>query len=264
MQLQLIHLFQQQRDLYEMPRNMERFRAYIQQMTGGTDDIVLPIVGMNPMGKDKAMAAYDALLRIRAETIAEEALVEARQRLSHVPGKLQVALVVLDDAQGAWSWPDQNEESAYLSDASAKRNFATAHFYSSQAPFTPQIVREGVMAAVYHIAWIQVHGVPRTLADVLRLVGTRDHFAAIRPTLPSGALVAARRIIAAHLRAPAKSPAAFACMFGDEAANKWGLARLGLPVRAGFEVALSQAAASGKTPESQLAGNPAGTRENPG
>lgn len=51
MKLEFVPLLQVQRDLYRMPRGMERFRAYIQTMVDPeTKDLQLPLVAMNPMG----------------------------------------------------------------------------------------------------------------------------------------------------------------------------------------------------------------------
>jgi len=41
------------RELYQQPRNMQRFRNYIASMTGGTDDVVLPIGAANPMAREQ-------------------------------------------------------------------------------------------------------------------------------------------------------------------------------------------------------------------
>ena len=57
-----------------LPRGMERFREYIKTMTDAeTGDLALPLVAMNPMGKDHVPALIDDYLALGAETIAEEA-----------------------------------------------------------------------------------------------------------------------------------------------------------------------------------------------
>ena len=250
--MELLRLLPQQRALYDMPRDMDRFRAYIAQMTGGSDDILLPIGAMNPMGKDKAVAAYDSLLAVQAEDVAERTLESARHRLSAIRGSLRVAVVVLDDAQGMWSSADEGESSQWESDALAKRGFAVAQFLSSKAPYTAAKVGPAVLAAVYNSAWLQSHGVPKTLGDVLQQVGFRAAFAGLKPALGADALAHASCIVAAHLSARAKSPEAYAAMFGDEQARARGITPLGLPARAGFELALAQALGSTKTPETAL------------
>src|SRR5262245_18142056 len=103
MDLKLLRLLQIQRDLHAIPRGWERFRAYLAAMTDGTDDIVLPITGMNPMGKEHVAALLDELLATDAEGQAATAIATVAARLVDIPGEREVALVVTDDAQGGWT-----------------------------------------------------------------------------------------------------------------------------------------------------------------
>jgi hypothetical protein len=53
MKLTFVPLLQTQRELYDLPRNMERFNAYLATMKDPTTgDLKLPLVAMNPMGKE--------------------------------------------------------------------------------------------------------------------------------------------------------------------------------------------------------------------
>ncbi len=45
----LMPLLEVQRQLYDIPLGSERFRAYLQTLTGGTGEMVLPLALMNPM-----------------------------------------------------------------------------------------------------------------------------------------------------------------------------------------------------------------------
>src|SRR4051812_43872023 len=73
------------RELYAQPRTMDRFRAYLDALTGGTDDVVLPIGHANPMAKEQALAALDRLIALGADAIGAAAAEEAQQRLSRLP-----------------------------------------------------------------------------------------------------------------------------------------------------------------------------------
>lgn len=251
MRLTLLRILAQQRALYDMPRDMARFRAYLAQMTGGGDDIALPIVAMNPMGKDKAKAAYDALLAIRAEDAAQRALDEAR-RLAQVPGELKVALVVQDDAQGAWSQPEFTEAKSWEGDAFARRNFCAPAFLSSRAPYTAAEVRTAVLVEVYRTAWVQRYGPPRTLRDLLQHQGLALAFAGVPQWLSPEDLGRTRAVVAPHLDARADWPEAKTAMFGDDGAAAMGHRPLGLPRRAGFALGLADAQAGGRAPEEAL------------
>ncbi|MGH9220976.1 MAG: hypothetical protein ACRD1W_16845, partial [Vicinamibacterales bacterium] len=78
MTLTFVPLLRVQRELYAMPRGMERFSEYIKTMTDAeTGDLALPLVAMNPMGKDHVPALIDDYLRLDAEGVAEQAVHEA-------------------------------------------------------------------------------------------------------------------------------------------------------------------------------------------
>ena len=63
MKLRYEPLLQLQRDLYDRPRGFERFREYLRVMVSADgEDLALPLVGMNPMGKDHLPVQLDALL----------------------------------------------------------------------------------------------------------------------------------------------------------------------------------------------------------
>ena len=53
MELEFVPLLGIQRDLYRLPRGRERFEAYLRTMVDSrTGDLALPLVDMNPMGKE--------------------------------------------------------------------------------------------------------------------------------------------------------------------------------------------------------------------
>src|SRR2546421_10773414 len=73
------------RDLYVQPRGMQRFQKYVATLTGGTQDVVLPIGVANPMAKEHAVAKIDELLALGAETIGAAAAANAHERLERIP-----------------------------------------------------------------------------------------------------------------------------------------------------------------------------------
>jgi hypothetical protein len=65
------------RELYLQPRDRRRFHRYLAALTGGTDDVALPIAVANPMAKEHALAKLDQLLALGAEDVgAVAALVD--------------------------------------------------------------------------------------------------------------------------------------------------------------------------------------------
>src|SRR6516162_2553559 len=104
MDLEYVPLLQIQRDLYSLPRGMDRFRAYLRTMVDArTGDLELPLVAMNPMGKDHVPALLDRLLELQADDIGAMAAVTEHEHLKDEPGQYKVGLVIADDAHGGWT-----------------------------------------------------------------------------------------------------------------------------------------------------------------
>src|SRR5215510_1563536 len=112
MRLSFLPLLQIQRDLYSMPRGRERFNEYIKTMTDPeTGDLALPLVAMNPMGKEHIPALIDQYIALDAEEIAKDAIAattstdQRRATASAVAGNVEykVGLVVSDDLKGGWT-----------------------------------------------------------------------------------------------------------------------------------------------------------------
>ena len=97
MTLEYVPLLKVQRDLSDLPRGIERFREYIQTMTGGGDELKLPLVAMNPMGKGHLPPFLDHLLAIDADDVGARALADASRALADEPGDYRACLVVSDD-----------------------------------------------------------------------------------------------------------------------------------------------------------------------
>ena len=94
MPLSFLPLLQIQRDIYAMPRGMERFREYIKTMTNPeTGDLAVPLVTMNPMGKDHVPALIDEYLALDAEGVARSAIAGIDASLAR---EYKVGLVVSD------------------------------------------------------------------------------------------------------------------------------------------------------------------------
>ena len=241
MQLKYIPLLQTQRDLHDIPRGMERFNEYIQTLTGGTGELVLPLTAMNPMGKPHVAALLDELIAMNAESIAAAAAAEAARRLAHAPGQLRVALVVCDDAQGGWTnryFTEMSTRFALLN--LLKRGWIAPLCWTSEAPL-PERVRAAVLTDAYRAAYTLAHGQPQTLAQMMAQEGSAAAFAgAQQPSLDPEELAYAREVIEPY-RDSSDFPTTFACLYGDEIAASVGYPALGLPMRAGYAVALDAA-----------------------
>jgi len=243
MGLEFVRLLHVQRDIYRLPRGMERFREYLRTMVDeGTGDLDLPLVAMNPMAKDHVPAMLDRLLDVRADDLGEAALASAAPGLAGLPGRFRVGLVVSDDLKGGWTNRYASEFShRFESAALHKRAWAVGLLWTSEPEPTPAVVREEVLTAIYRAAHVQQHGVPATLARMLEQEGTAMARAGCTtPALEPDDLAYTREVIAPLLDRSDRA-ALVPCLFGDEAAHALGYPPQGLSARAGLALALHTA-----------------------
>src|SRR5205814_6240657 len=139
-------------------------------LTGGTDDVVLPIGVANPMAKEHAVAKIDDLLALGAEDEGARAAAEAAERLvGRVPIDVEIkaSLVLVDDVAGGWTNRYTSESSVRFPGRGAlKRPFATALVWTSESPTAEQLGQE-VLAAIYRVTYQQRRGLHWTLGTML-------------------------------------------------------------------------------------------------
>jgi hypothetical protein len=149
--LEFVRLLRVQRDIYRLPRGMERFREYLRTMVdAGSGDLELPLVAMNPMGKEHVPAMLDLLLNMGADDLGEAAVASAAPGLVDVPGRFRVGLVVADDLKGGWTnrWASEfghRQGSPPLH----KRGWAVGLLWTSEPEPTQAAVHEEVLTAIY-------------------------------------------------------------------------------------------------------------------
>jgi hypothetical protein len=229
-----------------MPRGMERFREYIRQMTDPeTGDLALPLVAMNPMGKDHVPGLIDEYLALDAEAIATQAIDAWRAgalapatALQTSPREFQVSLVVSDDLKGGWTnrWASEFSH-RFESKAFHKRGFLTGILWTSE-PASVSNVREAVLTSIYRAEYLERHAAPRELYQMLEQEGyAMARAGCTTPAIDGDDLAYTRTVIAPHLYAQDRATV-IACLYGDTAANALGYPPQGLSDRAGFALAL--------------------------
>jgi hypothetical protein len=249
MTLTFVPLLRVQRELYAMPRGMERFREYIRTMTDAdTGDLALPLVAMNPMGKEHVPALIDDYIALGAEEIAADAVKQGgaeapdvrRATASAVAG-YKVALVVSDDLKGGWTNRWASEYSHRIDGAAiTKRGWLVGILWTSE-PASAQNVRDAVLTSIYRAHYLQSHAAPQTLGEMLDQEGyAMARAGCATPQLDEDDLAYTRSVIKPHLGATDRATV-IACMFGDRAAAALGYPPQGLSDRAGLAMALSQA-----------------------
>jgi hypothetical protein len=239
MKLSFLPLLQIQRDLYAMPRGMERFREYIKTMTDPeTGDLALPLVAMNPMGKEHVAALIDQYLALGAEDIARDAMSTVT---SNFDREYKVSLVVSDDLKGGWTNRWASEFGHRIEGhAITKRGFITALLWTSE-PASADAAREAVLTSIYRVEYQQTHPAPKTLREMLAQEGyAMARAGCTTPALDADDLEYTRSVITPHLQAHDRATV-IPCLFGDPGATALGYPPQGLSDRAGFALALHDA-----------------------
>ena len=248
MQIDYVPTLELQRELYAMPRDRDRFDRYIREMRGGSEDLALPLVAFNPMGREHVAEALDRLLAIDADGVARRTVDAVSDEL---PGDatLRVTLVLSDDLGGRWTHRASTEFGRiWEDDALLKRGWAVPLAWTSDAPSVDGITAE-VRRTLYRAAYRLRRGTPTNLRELLLQEGHALSFAGSRPRLRAFPNALDRYSEASD------KPTVFAALFGDRAARELGYAPLGIASDAGFAVALAIAEASGRSPIEALSGD---------
>lgn len=231
-----------QRELYTLPRGMERFRAYLDTIRDArTGNLALPLVAMNPMGKDHVPALIDQYLAMDADGIAAGAARESGESLAAADGTLEATLVISDDLKGGWTNRYASEFShRFEGQALFRRGWAVGILWTADPP-SEVAVREAVLTAIYRAVRHASHGAPATLDDMLRQEGwVMARAGCTSPTLDPEDLAYTRAVIGPH-RSATDRGTHMACLFGDACARALGYPPLGLSERAGLALALHDA-----------------------
>lgn len=238
MHLDYLPLLRIQRELYSLPRGMERFREYLKALQNDArDDLELPLVGMNPMAKEHVPALLDAYLALDADAIAARAVAGAQ---AEGEGSYRVALVLHDDAKGGWTNRWTTEFSLrFETGAMRKRGWIVAPLWSSEEP-SAAAVESAVLVAIHRTSFIVRNGEATTLRARMQQEGEALRRAGARVTLDAEELAYTREVLARHLDS-SSMPTTVAALFGDHAADSLSFPRLGLSPNAGLELAMMEA-----------------------
>jgi len=242
MNLTYVPLLYIQRELQGLPRNYERFQQYLRTIikADGSDVELVPMLAMNPMGKDHVTARLDELLGFKADEIGAQAAAEAVAATADVPGGFKAALVVVDDAGGGWTNRWSYEFNLRVPSPGHKRFWVTEYLWSSEE-HTPHSVRRTMLRAVYRTAYAIVHGTPGNLRQLMKQEGAAmSRAGCTAPTLDQEDLEYTRQVIEPHLDA-SDMPTCIACLFGDDAGKTLGFTPRGLSPWAGVALALHDA-----------------------
>lgn len=245
MQVEFVPLLAKARELHDVPRGMERFQQYVATIIGDSNDVaLLPLVAMNPMGREHVAERLDQWIALDAERVAAAAALQAARELHEIAAVFKLGLVIADDLRGGWTNRYTSDFSRrFALEAAIKRGWITAVLWVSEEP-SPAMLHARVRAAIYRTAYVLRFGPARTLHAMLAQEGAATRFAgSAAPPLSAEELDYARAVIAPH-RAATEWPIVLPCLYGDPAAYALGYPQLGLPEFAGFAVAQADAAAT--------------------
>jgi len=241
MKIEYVPLLKIQRELYDIPRGTERFQTYIETMVDPeTRDLELPLVAMNPMGKDHIPALLDQYLALTADDLAEQAVLAAASQLTTIDGTFKLTLIIADDAMGWWTNRYTTEFGhCFESKPLFRRGWLTGLLWSSE-PASAQTAQEAALSALFRGAYIQQNGFARTLSEMLKQEGyAMAHAGCTEPSLDPDDLAYTREILAPHFDSTDYA-IIIASLFGDEAARELGYEPQGLSSRAGLALALHE------------------------
>ena len=244
MLLEYVPLLQLQRDLYTIPRGGTRFRAYLRTMIDPhTRDLRLPLVNMNPMGKDHVPRLIDELLSLDADAVARNAVERAATEHRTVAGSFRVALVAVDDSGGGWTNRYTNDyTNRFGTWPLLSRGWLTATAWTADLPSRAR-VREEAATVVHRAAYLLAHGEALSLGEMLAQEGYAMARAGCRqPALEADEMAYTRESLQPLLLRRDR-PTVMACLYGDGAAQSLGYPPQGLGDYAGLALALHQARA---------------------
>ncbi len=232
------------RDYHRLPRNPERFEAYLHMTVGGaerTADLAKPpLVYMNPMGKDHVLEALEMWIALEAETLVTTTLEEAARRLELQWPPLKVGLVIVDDLKGSWTNRHFNDAGfRFKLEGVRATGWLAIPLWSSEAP-SLESLRLEVLECCARVAYFWERGEPKTLRAMMQQESYVAKFAGRLPTLNSDDLEYTRTVLEPLLEST-HQPTQLAALYGDAVAVELGYPPLGLSARAGFELALWQA-----------------------
>jgi len=172
MQFQLLPTLDIMLELYQKPRDFDRFKNYLRLLQGDTQhDVELPITGFNPMAKEHLIPKLRELKTLKAEELAQNLLLELNKKLQNVENELvfKVSLNLSDDVKGGWTNRFTSDfDNKFKLNAWIKRAFCTPIFWTSEE-FTEKMVQERILSYCYRTLYriLNPHYKPITLAEHL-------------------------------------------------------------------------------------------------
>ncbi len=158
-------------EIYEQPRDLFRFKDYLSKLQGSSKgDLELPIMGFNPMAKDRLIGKLNDLIDLDAEGIAQQVIHDFNKKNAKKSSPtFHLALNLSDDAHGSWTNRyTADYQSKFQIQALLRRNFCTPIFWSSEE-YSRELIEDRTREYLYRtLLWTKL-GKPLTLEDHIEL-----------------------------------------------------------------------------------------------
>src|SRR5262249_39104145 len=219
MNLDSVPLLRVMRELHDIPRGqppdfngMRRFRQYLRTIFPHDEsaDQLLPLLAMNPMGKDHVAALLDEFLAMDGDGIGARVTAETSARLADVPGDFKAGLVVADDLLGGGTnrydyeftlrfGPDplRSRRGPPGRPRWLKDSWVMGVLWSSEPPRRGPLLTTALRVAYWHR-----HGPARTLREMLAQEGqVMARAGCTGPVLDAEDIAYTREVLIPHLDA---------------------------------------------------------------
>ena len=169
MTFELLPIIDKMLEIYQKPRNFDRFQDYLSLLQGETKgDLAVPISGFNPMAKEHVVEKLLELKDLKAEHIIEETIFELNKSdiLREAKNDIfKVSLTLSDDLKGGWTNRFTTDyDSKFKLNALINRHFCTPVFWTSEN-FDSILIRERTLEYAFRtIHWLSKPK-PKTLKE---------------------------------------------------------------------------------------------------
>ncbi len=167
-QFRLLPVLTTMLDFYAKPRTIERFQDYLKLLQGSSpNELLLPLGGFNPMGKEHVLAKLRELQALNVEEIMLETIQQwnAEHAKPAEETVFQVAFNLSDDLKGGWTNRFATDYDMKFNCAGlVNKKFCTPIFWSSEE-FSLQLIRERTRASLVRTHYFLNQRKPKTLSD---------------------------------------------------------------------------------------------------
>jgi hypothetical protein len=221
---------------YKKPPSPARFQDYLNLMTPNRKDVILPIMGYNPMAKGHVLTQLEALKALNTEGSLEAIISKVNEKTGINEPKFQVALVLADDLKGGWTNRILTDYNSKFVDNfnQVKRPFCTPYFWSSE-DFSIEKIENRVEEYLWRTVFQVERGFNKTLLHHLQQEAfVKKRMGVEELIYEEGDLVHA--LFDQH-KMTTSEPFILAFLYGDEAVEHLGHRSIGAFADMGFLMA---------------------------